>query len=355
MKILIIGPSDTKSHGGMASVIHDIRNSKILNKSHDIDIFSSYIDGNAAVRFLYSVFRYLKFLTMYEKYDLFHIHVASYGSTFRKRFYFRIIKKSGKKVIVHIHGAKYLEFYQKLSRKKKRQVVDFLKASDLVIALSDSWKDKFERIFQLTNCVALPNGIESDIYAKAVCNVSLHRNDFVFLGRLGKRKGVFDLVKAVQIATNQIPEIQLYVAGDGEINKIRDMISRERLDKNIKVIGWTDFDGKIELLRKSAVLVLPSYNEGLPMAVLEGMASGKAIISTTVGAIPEVVKKENGILIEPGNIHALAQALVKCSRNPEMLIKMSGSNMRKARELFSTERMHKKLLEYYEEVLHMDR
>lgn len=61
-----------------------------------------------------------------------------------------------------------------------------------------------------------------------------------------------------------------------------------------------------ELLRKSSVLVLPSYNEGLPMAILEGMACGKAIISTTVGAIPEVVKKENGILVQPGDVTALA-------------------------------------------------
>lgn len=57
------------------------------------------------------------------------------------------------------------------------------------------------------------------------------------------------------------------------------------------------------MLKKSATLVLPSYHEGLPMSVLEGMASGKAIISTTVGAIPEVIKEQNGILVQPGDVH----------------------------------------------------
>ena len=62
-------------------------------------------------------------------------------------------------------------------------------------------------------------------------------------------------------------------------------------------------------------VVLPSYHEGLPMAILEGMAAGKAIISTTVGAIPEVVTGENGALVEPGDVIALAQALLQYGGN----------------------------------------
>ena len=62
MKILVIGPSDTKSRGGMATVINGIRNSKVLNDKFDIDIFPSYIDGNIVVRLLYSIYVYVKFL-----------------------------------------------------------------------------------------------------------------------------------------------------------------------------------------------------------------------------------------------------------------------------------------------------
>ena len=75
--------------------------------------------------------------------------------------------------------------------------------------------------------------------------------------------------------------------------------------------------------------MLPSYNEGLPMSVLEGMASGKAIISTNVGAIPEVIQEDNGILIQPGDIHALADALMKCSSDINMLSHMSAANIKK--------------------------
>ena len=98
------------------------------------------------------------------------------------------------------------------------------------------------------------------------------------------------------------------MAGDGDIDRCKQIVEEKNLKSNILIVGWADFDKKLELLKRSSVLVLPSYNEGLPMAILEGMACGKAIISTTVGAIPEVVKEENGILIEPGDIKKLSES-----------------------------------------------
>lgn len=354
MKILVIGPSDTKSRGGMATVINGIRNSKVLNDKFDIDIFPSYIDGNIVVRLLYSIYGYVKFLAIYKKYDLFHIHTASFGSTFRKRIYLKRIKKAEKRAIVHIHGAKFLIFFDELNNRKKTQVVNFLKAADLVIGLSNDWKKKFESTFGLTNCVSLPNGIDTDEFADAICDLKVHQNEFVFLGRLGRRKGTYDLVNAAEQAVKKNPHIKIYIAGDGEINQIRDIVRKKHLENNIDVVGWVDFRGKMDLLQKSSTLVLPSYNEGLPMSILEGMAAGKAIISTTVGAIPEVVADENGILIQAGDVQALADAIVKCSTSATMLEKMSRANIKKIDEEFSMKRMHKKLLSYYKQVMRDD-
>lgn len=348
MKILEIGPSDTKSRGGMATVINGIRNSRDLNARYQIDIFPSYIDGNFFLRLLYSSFAYVKFLFLYKKYDLFHIHTASYGSTFRKRIYLKKIKKAGKKAIVHIHGAKYLVFYNGLKEKDKKKVVNFLRSADIVIALSDDWKEKFEQTFGLTNCVSLPNGIDTDQFVDAICDPAQHQNSFVMLGRLGERKGAYDLVNAVEQAMKQNPKIKLYMAGDGEIDKVKALIAEKKLENNIEVVGWVDFADKVKLLKKSATVVLPSYNEGLPMSILEGMAAGKAIISTTVGAIPEVVSKENGILIQAGDVPALAEALLQCSIDTEMIERMGRANISKINEKFSMRKMHKLLGQYYD-------
>lgn len=218
----------------------------------------------------------------------------------------------------------------------------------MVIALSDEWKQKFDDTFGLHNCVVLENGIDRERLLPAVSEPYQFRKSFLALGRLGKNKGTYDLVDAVEIARKNIPDLICYLAGDGEVDKFRSIVQERGLQKNIVVVGWVDFEKKLEILSKTATVVLPSYHEGLPMAILEGMACGKAIISTTVGAIPEVVTEKNGILIEPGDITALATALVEFCNNAERLRSISQNNIRKIDEEFSMSKMHERLQHYYE-------
>lgn len=347
MRILVIGPSPDKSKGGMATVISEIKEDKELNDEFRIDIFDSYVDGGKIKRAVYSILAYLKFFFTKRNYDLYHIHAASRGSTFRKGYYVRAAKRWGKKVIFHIHGAQYMEFYTELSAKKKQIMISILKSADIVIALSQDWKDKFDVTFGLTNCVVLENGIDVNRLKPARTEPKDYQYSFVMLGRLGKRKGTYDLVDAVEIAVKTIPDIKVYLAGDGEIEQIKQLVEKKKLDNNIEVVGWADFDKKLDLLKHVSTLVLPSYNEGLPMSILEGMACGKAIIGTTVGAIPEVVKPESGILVKPGNVNDIASALIKCATNLDMISLMSQNNIKIIDEKFSMRVMHKKLAEYY--------
>lgn len=350
MRILVIGPSPTRSKGGMATVIREIKEDQVLNSQLKIDVFESFIDGGLLTRAVFSVWSYIVFLIAKRNYDIYHIHAASYGSIFRKGYYVRRAKKWNKKVMLHIHGAAFMDFYNGLPNAKKQKVVDILKKADMVVALSEEWKRRFDSTFGLTNCVVLENGINNEWLAEGITSAEAYKNNFVLLGRLGERKGAFDLVNAVEIAVKQNPKIKLFMAGDGEIEKVNAMIAEKHLENNIEVVGWVNAAGKMNLLKKVSTVVLPSYNEGLPMSILEGMAAGKAIISTTVGAIPEVISDDNGILIQAGDVQALADAMVKCSTNTIMLEAMSRANVKKIDEEFSMNRMHKKLLLYYEQV-----
>lgn len=170
------------------------------------------------------------------------------------------------------------------------------------------------------------------------------------LGRLGERKGVYDLIDAVEIAVRKNPELKVCIAGDGEVEKVRTLVAKKGLERHIHVPGWIGEADKLEYLKNAAALILPSYNEGLPIAILEGMAAGKAILSTTVGAIPEVVAPENGILTAPGDIASLAEGLLRLSSDEEMLARMSRNNIEKAENLFSIRQMHEQLAEYYRQV-----
>lgn len=347
MKILVVGPSPTRSKGGMATVIEEIEKDKKLNEQFDIDIYESFIDGNKVVRFFFSIYAFVKFYLTKRNYDLYHVHVASRGSTFRKGHYVDVIKRWNKKVILHIHGAQYLVFYDEITKKKQNRVVEILKKSDMVIALSQDWKDKFDERFGLTNCCVLENGIDMERLAPAVHEPVLHQNTFVTLGRLGQRKGTYDLIDAIGIACKTIPNIKCYLAGDGDVERVRELVKTRNLQKNIEIVGWADFNKKLELLSSTSTVVLPSYDEGLPMSILEGMACGKAIISTPVGAIPEVVSQENGIIVPVGDAKALSEAMVECCTNGPLMWNFSKENRKKVKEKYSMECMHKKLAALY--------
>lgn len=351
MKILEIGPSETRSRGGMAEVIRGIRESEILGGEFEIDSFPSYIDGNLPVRLLYSLYGYLRFLTCYRKYDLFHIHTAERGSTFRKSFYLRKVKRIGKKAVVHIHGAEYLAFYDGLDSRKKELVKDFFQQAELVLALSDRWKEELECRFPMKACQVLHNGVEPAALQPAISDPAEYRNSFLMLGRLGERKGTYDLIAAAELALRQNPELKLCLAGDGEVEQVRALVKEKGLEQNITVPGWIDRTERLRRLREAATVVLPSYHEGLPVSILEGMAAGKAIISTTVGAIPEAVGEENGILIPPGDIPALADALLRCSSSPGLLTNMSENNREKVAREFSIRQMHQQLAVYYRQIM----
>ena len=212
-------------------------------------------------------------------------------------------------------------------------------------------KEKFEKTFNLKNCRVLENGIDMERLAPAITKYEEHPHALVMLGRLGERKGTYDLIRAIKIVKNTIPDIVCYLAGDGEIQKCSAIVAENDIENNIKIVGWAGFEKKLDLLKKTGILVLPSYNEGLPMAILEGMACGKIIISTDVGAIPEVVKEENGILISPGDVQSLAEAIIKCCTQKDYAESISKNNISKIEDSFSMISMHKKLASYYRYVM----
>lgn len=351
-RVLMIGPSINRSKGGMATVINDIREDVELNQKYDIDFLPSYRDGNIIVRILYSFIAFIEFCLIYKRYDLFHIHMASYGSTFRKALYVLMLKRRRKRVILHIHGGSYLAFYEGLSGKKKKFVIETLKKADLVIALSEQWKRDFEITFGIKNCIAVCNGINVETYKSAQPKGKEQEGNFLFLGRLSRKKGIYDLIDAIEKVVVSNKNIKCFVAGDGEIIKVSERIKSKGLEKYFEIAGWVEHEDKKRLMAKSSVMILPSYNEGLPMAILESMAAGLAIISTDVGAIPEVIQSnENGFLVQPGNVNELAAAITACLGRPESVAAMAQNNIQKVTDKFSLQHMHRQLMFYYEQVL----
>jgi glycosyltransferase involved in cell wall biosynthesis len=190
--------------------------------------------------------------------------------------------------------------------------------------LSESWKNfytnnlglKTEQVVVLPNPVKLPSQVPHRIHRDKV--------SFVFLGRIGQRKGTFDLIRAFSLLpAEQKTKSELVVAGDGDVEQARRLVESLNLVEYITVLDWIDSAQRDALLAKADVFVLPSYNEGLPMALIEAMSWGLPVVTTPVGGIPELVTHTtNGLLVNPGNIQQLSEAMQSLLKDENMRLSL---------------------------------
>jgi glycosyltransferase involved in cell wall biosynthesis len=164
----------------------------------------------------------------------------------------------------------------------------------------------------LPNAVALPASVGSR-------RLETEEPILLFLGHLLRDKGVFDLVRAFARIAPQFPQTRLTLGGIGAIAAIRQLASQLGVEERVLCPGWLGPEDKEAALARSTCFILPSYAEGMPMALLEAMSWGLPVIATPVGGIPQVVSSEvNGLLVPPGDIDALANALRRLLASPAL-------------------------------------
>jgi len=323
--VLQVGPDFRGlTGGGIESVI------KTYTENFPGILFlGSYSEGSKLHEIAYTgkfFFSFIRYMIVKRDIKIVHIHAASDMSFIRKSITMLIARLFGKKTIMHMHGSTFQPFYAQAGI--FRSVIrGILNRNDLVICLSPQWLDFFSRLVPATKLKILNNPVPAP-----ATTISRHRNDvlnFLFLGRLGNRKGVFDLVKAISLLPPELRRsVRLTIGGNGEVQKLQDLIKSLSVDDCVTYAGWVDGKLKAELLAAADVYILPSYNEGLPVSILEAMAYGLPVISTPIGGIPEVVKEGvNGFLVEPGNTQQIADRIGKMINSPELAAEMGKASL----------------------------
>ncbi len=161
----------------------------------------------------------------------------------------------------------------------------------------------------------------------------------LFLGWLEENKGVFELLEACQEIVGH-HEFVLTVAGRGRAEqRARDYVSRNNeLRNRVLFIGWVQDEEKEALLETSDILVLPSWTEGFPNAIIEAMAAKVAVIVSSVGNVPDLITNEQeAILVPPKNTQALKLAIEKLIKDANLRTLISERGYVFARENFSSE------------------
>ena len=317
-----------------------------------ITYIPTHIESNKLIKLMYFGVAYIRIVwaLLFGDISLVHLHVSERGSVYRKAAILKLAKCFGKKVILHHHGADFEVFYQGLSAKDREYVVRFLEAADRNLVLSEKVKENFIRKAPDAKYAVMHNAVT----VPAANQYDSEANLIVTMGRLGERKGTYDLLKAIKELDGELPEhIKICLCGDGETEKVREVIREYGLEKRISHVGWVAGKEKEEIALHALCHVLPSYREVLPMSILETMALGIPNISTRIASIPEVIGDGvDGLLIEPGDVNALTEALRTLCFHKEVRQEMSVRAYQLMKEEYSVEACSRKMRGIYKEVLH---
>ena len=259
------------------------------------------------------------------------IHVAGRGSTARKTVLGLWAQLLGARYVVHLHDYDYANDLARRPDWQRRAIGRVFRGARQVIVLGQRDRRTVEtlldvpadRISVLRNCVPDPGPRPPRDPAGPV--------RILFLGTLGPRKGVPELIAALSDPAMPATGWQATLAGDGPVEVYQTEIAARGLADRVELPGWLSVERTAALLSRADILVLPSHAEGFAMAVLEGLAHGLAVVTTRVGAHDEVLEHDETCLFVPvGDAAALARALAALVGDRDLRDRLSAA----ARRLF---------------------
>ncbi len=347
IRVLMCG-SDRREKGGMNSVIDQLMNHSWGN-DFEFSYLATHISGNAIKKSMFFAKGYLKLIGLIRNnmFDIIHIHMSYKGSFYRKYYVSKLCKKYGRKVIIHLHGSEFKDFYNNGSEKLKKQIEELFSLVDCTIVLGINWKQFIEKIAPKANVIIINNAIRiPDLSAKIENTTPV----LLFLGALIKRKGVIELLQAIkELSDKGIDNFRLLIAGAGEEEAtLKKYVIDNQLNSRVEFLGWITNEEKTDILKKADILILPSHNEGLPIAILEAMVYSLPVISTKVGSISEaVIDGKNGYLVSPGDVNMLAEKIEVITTNEDIWKQQSIESRKIAESKFSEDVFLSKIKHLY--------
>lgn len=308
MKVLMIGNSPLV-HGGITSVINQIREYDWKKDGIELTFIPTYDGGNAIHKISYFIKAYLKIRGEIKcnKPDLVYMHMSHHGSIDRKMIVHSLCKKNNIPDIVHLHGSEFKKYYNEITAANQEKIRKFLREINALIVLGEKWGKIIEKIEPQTNTVVINNAVH-------IPDEIVEWDEpfkFLYLGVLVGRKGVLDLVEAVNRIRSE--SFKVIIGGVGNQEKlIKEKVKEYKLEDKFEFVGWVDGEKKEALLKSCQALILPSYNEGLPICILEAISYGMPVIATDVGDISAaVIDGKNGFLFAPGDVNEMSALMIK--------------------------------------------
>jgi len=373
IRVMLVGPAPD-AVGGIAAVVGEILSLTPADgvRVEHMPITLATRHESIPARMLRHVgqLRRLAHRLRHQDIDLVHLHTCS-GASFFRSIADLLVARSAlggrRRVILHVHGGRFVEFHDRLGPIARWMVRSALEYADAVVVLSDRWADRIgaraprARIDVIENACPRPPAAfrlpPSAFRWSWATNPHRPAGDspacrFLMISKLDVEKGVIELLDAAVLLRSKAP-FTLHVAGPagsaGDARSLRRCVAARGLDGVVEVSGAVVGAEKAGLLASSDVLVLPSHAEGMPICVLEAMQAGLAVVTTDVGALPEMIESgRDGLLIEAGDVTALAAAMRRLAEDPPLRWALGTRARHKAATRFGWARMRARLLGLYE-------
>lgn len=325
LHVLVATPGGGRGKGGIDRVMSTLRDELIREGDPGLDVgfAASRGLGHVGLSPLYAAGFILRMAALKAagRLDLVHINLSVGASTYRKMAIASAARALRVPYVLHLHGSDYDTFWNSQRPFLRRRIRGLFEHAAQVIVLGQVWRDAVAKAAPAAagRIAIIPNATEAPKRAHIGDGKSVH---ILFLGRLGERKGVPQLLEALS-RLSDVPGWRATIAGDGEVEAMRSTVAKLGLQSRIAVPGWVDGEAVESLISTADVLALPSFAENLPVSVIEAMAAGLAVVATPVGAVEDIIRDgETGLLVAPGDVDALASAIGRLVSDPELRIRL---------------------------------
>jgi glycosyltransferase involved in cell wall biosynthesis len=352
VRVIYITPGGVDGRGGMGRMARYLLSALHSHSDIAIRVLDSYGPGpfwKMPFYFLGSLIALLV-ACVRRRVTVVHIHMAFGGSTLRKLVLLRVAGLFNVPAILHLHGSEFAVFCGRLSPRTRALMVRSMARAAHVVVIGNFWRQFLVEILGIDGrkVVVVANGvpippIPPSPPADAPCRI-------IYLGALGRRKGTSDLLKALASPGLRDSSWHAVIAGNGDVEAFRAEAASLGIADRVTFPGWVGPEDAQALLASAGIFVLPSYNEGLPVAVLEAMANAVPVVTTRVGAIPDLdIDNKAGFLIEPGAVEDLAGRLAVLVADRTLRRRLGGAGRRRVESDFTIESTARRLTALYRE------
>lgn len=348
MKVLLMSPLPPPA-GGIATWTNLYLHSKEASQ-HQIDLVNTAVSGNRVKNHsdknvfeegkrLKNIFNKLKKFLSTNQYDVIHVNTAcSKMGLIRDYLCVMYVKRYNPKIIIHFHCDTAYMVKDKMSTYFLKKLC--IKA-DKIFSLNQSSSKHIKEVSNRKSIV-IPNFYNENefSYFKEI-RTSEKVNTIIYVGHVVKEKGCIEIIKIAE----KCSDVNFVLIGS-----ISDEIKQMDIPENVKMKGEISKKDVLTHMLQADLFLFPTYTEGFPNVVLEAMVSGLPIITTPVGAIPEMIENQGGILVNVGDIEGNIEA-IHLLENKEIREKMSKWNQEKVKKTYTTGLVMSKIfLEYLDNI-----